>query len=83
MLEPPARGEKRSLWASREHKEVFTKIKKFRTPGSTELNFFALVDTQLSLSTNCQTVAHRDAFMKKMRAIPEFKKLILLLISAI
>ena len=74
MLEPPASGEKRSLWASREHKEVFTKIKKFRTLGSTELNFFALADTQLSLSTNCQTVAHRNSYMKKMRAIPEFKK---------
>lgn len=74
LLEPPVGGEIRSLWASRNHKAVFTPVREFRTLGANELNFFALCDTQLSLSSNCQTVAHRDAFMKKMRGMPEYKK---------
>lgn len=74
MLEPPAGGEKRSLWANRIHKEVFAAVKKFRTLGADELNFFALADTQLSLSANCRTTSHRDDFMKKMRSLPEYKK---------
>lgn len=74
LLEPPAGGEKRSLWAHRIHKEVFTPVRSFRTLGTKELNFFVLGDTQLSLSTNCQTVGHREAFMAKMRALPQYKK---------
>ena len=73
MLEPPVGGEIRSLWGKRNHKAVYTKVKEFRTLGADELNFFALADTQLSLSTNCQTIADRDAFMAKMRNIPEYQ----------
>lgn len=74
LLEPPAGGELRSLWANRTHKVIYSPVKKFRTLGADELNFFVLADTQLSLSTNCQTVGHRDKFMKKMRSIPEYQK---------
>lgn len=74
LLNPPVGGEKRSLWATRLHKEVFTPVKKFRTPGADEINFFALADTQLSLSTTCRTVADRDAILSKMRDMADFKK---------
>ena len=77
LLEPPAGtdGFRRPLWSKRPYKEVFMPVKKFKTFGDEkEFSFFLWGDTQLSLSENCKTVADREAFMKKMSAIPAFKK---------
>ncbi|MBR1965404.1 MAG: metallophosphoesterase [Lentisphaeria bacterium] len=74
LLEPPLGGEKRSLWQKREHKEIFTPVKTFKTLGSRELNFFTFADTQLSISGTLRTVADREKYMQKMRNLPEFKK---------
>ena len=73
MLEPPVGGEKRSLWGAREHKEVFTPVRTFKTLGAKELNFFTFADTQLSISGTLRTVADREKYMQKMRSLPEFK----------
>ena len=74
LLQPPVGGEKRSLWGDRYHKEIFTEIKTFKTLGKKNLNFFALADTQLSISETLRTVADREKYMTNMRNMPEFKK---------
>lgn len=76
LLEPPAGldGMRRALWTKRQYREVFQPVKTLRNPDRKEFSFFVLGDTQLSLSTTCQTVAARAGFMRKMRALPEYKK---------
>ncbi len=77
LLEPPAGldGFRRPLWSKRVYKEVFMPVKNFKAFGNEqEYSFFLWGDTQLSLSEKCKTVADRKAFMKKMSAIPAFKK---------
>lgn len=77
LLEPPAGtdGFRRPLWSRRVYKEVLMPVKTFKAFGNEqEYSFFLWGDTQLSLSENCKTVEDRKAFMKKMSAIPAFKK---------
>ncbi len=74
LLQPPVGGEKRSLWGERVHKEIYTPVKTFKTLGKKNFNFFALADTQLSISETLRTVADREKYMQKMRELPEFKQ---------
>ena len=76
LLEPPAGqdGMRRALWTKRQYREVLLPVKTLRNPDRKEFSFFVFGDTQLSLSTTCQTVADRSNFMKKMRVLPEYRQ---------
>ena len=77
LLEPPPGldGFKRALWSKRPYREVLLPVRRFRSSGTKpDFNFFVLGDTQISLSEGCKTVAQRSEFMRRMQAMPEFRK---------
>lgn len=75
LLEPPLGrdGFKRPLWTDRIYKEIFLPAEIMRKAKGSEFNLFLFGDTQLSISETCRTVAQRGEYIKKMRALKEYK----------